>query len=415
MKYIPKIVKISFLFAVAAIMILSSCNKEPEQIQGTVVTPPSGISLGATITATTDNSFYLALITRAGLLSTINNTATSYTMFVPGNTAMKIFVNIASGGQIPIGAPDAVFLDFISSTLPVATANAIVSYNILPQVIRITDIPATFPNLQYPSIFNPAPAISDLLRLTTFPSTINGNWVNNIPLTTVDITASNGVIHNSAFLVTPPSRYLWNRISTDTDLTYLNAAIIRADSGTAAPGFLQGVLLNIGANLTIFAPTDSSFKAILDTSIRKALWSLLPQPATLIDSLTAAGTATFLASSPAVFSNPALYSVLTAQTVQGIVLYHILGSRAFTNNFPTTPAAFPTLLTSAIPTHPEVTLSATFTGPSVSGATIQGAYSATAANVIISANPLLPEPFGTSDQHYLNGVLHKIDQVLLPQ
>jgi uncharacterized surface protein with fasciclin (FAS1) repeats len=28
---------------------------------------------------------------------------------------------------------------------------------------------------------------------------------------------------------------------------------------------------------------------------------------------------------------------------------------------------------------------------------------------------LSPEPFGTSDQEYINGVLHKIDAVLLPQ
>ena len=70
----------------------------------------------------------------------------------------------------------------------------------------------------------------------------------------------------------------------------------------------------------------------------------------------------------------------------------------------------------AIPGHPGVTLSATFTlpFPFVTSATIQGAYNATAANVIINASPLTPEPFGTSDQHYLNGVLHKIDQVLIP-
>jgi hypothetical protein len=148
MKYISKIVKISFLLAVAAIMILSSCNKEPEQIQGPVTPVPTGISLGETITATADNSLYLALINRAGLLSTINNTATSYTMFVPDDNAMKLFVNAASGGAVPLDAPDAVFLGFISASLPVAIANAIVSYNIMPQVVRIADIPATFPNLQ---------------------------------------------------------------------------------------------------------------------------------------------------------------------------------------------------------------------------------------------------------------------------
>jgi uncharacterized surface protein with fasciclin (FAS1) repeats len=441
MKYISKIVKISFLLAVAAIMILSSCNKEPEQIQGPVTPVPTGISLGETITATADNSLYLALINRAGLLSTINNTATSYTMFVPDDNAMKLFVNAASGGAVPLDAPDAVFLGFISASLPVAIANAIVSYNIMPQVVRIADIPATFPNLQYPSIFNPAPSLSDLLRLTTFPSTINGNWINNIPLTAVDIPASNGVIHNSALLVIPPSRYLWDRINTDTGLIYLKAAILRADSGTgnptavpAIPGTLQSGLMNIGANLTVFAPTDAAFRTTLTGAIYLGLLPLVVQQLTAayiaagmtpaaaaaqaaIDAPPLAiGQATLLASTPDVFSNPLLYGTLTAQTVNGILAYHLFGKRAFTNNFPITPTLVPTLLNGAIPGHPGVTLSATFTlpFPFVTSATIKGAYNPTAANVIINASPFTPDPSGTSDQHYLNGVLHKIDQVLIP-
>jgi hypothetical protein len=126
---------------------------------------------------------------------------------------------------------------------------------------------------------------------------------------------------------------------------------------------------------------------------------------------TAAATATALASTPGVFSNPALYSSLTAQTVKGIVVYHILGSRAFTVNFPTTPTSVPTLLNSAVPAHPGVSITATFTGLSVSAATVKGAANPTASNLLI--NPT-PAPAGTSDQHYLNGVLHKIDQVLRP-
>jgi hypothetical protein len=116
-----------------------------------------------------------------------------------------------------------------------------------------------------------------------------------------------------------------------------------------------------------------------------------------------------------VFSNPALYGVLTAQIVKGIVVYHILGVRAFTNNFPTTQTFYPTLLNSAIPTHPGVGLVATFGTPFATSAKVKGVGNATAANIIINASPLLPDPVGTSDQHYLNGVIHKIDQVLLPQ
>jgi uncharacterized surface protein with fasciclin (FAS1) repeats len=432
MKYITKILKSSLLLLAAVMLILASCNKDVEQFTETPVTPPTGKALGETIAGIPTDSLYYRLIARAGLVSTINNKATSYTMFVPDNNAMKVFINAISLGQVPIPAPDAVFSGFISTKIPAATAAGIVSYNITSQTLLSAGIPATFPNLQYPTILNPAPSVSALLRLTTFPTTRNGAWLNNIPLTSVDMAAVNGVIHHTALVVTPPQKFLWDRISTDTALTYLKAAINRADSGTAAPGTLQSALLNIGANLTVFAPTDAAFKTTLTGAIYKGV---LPQ---VVQQLTAAymgggmsqadaaalaatnappiaiGQASALASTPDVFNNPLLFSVLTAQTVKGIVVYHILGNRAYTNNFPTTTTNYPTLLNGAVPTHPGVGLTAVFGAPFVSSATVKGLGNATAANLIINASPLLPDPIGTSDQNYLNGVIHKIDQVLLP-
>ncbi len=411
MKYISKIVKSSLLVALSAIVVLSSCNKDPQLIPDPVIPAPSGPALGETIAANPDDSLYYALIKRGGasLVAMINNKPTSFTMFVPDNNAMRIFITAASGGAVPPGSPDAVFVGFINTALPTATANAIVSYNIVPQVIRAADIPSSFPNFQFPSILNPAPAVSALLRLTTFPTTNNGAWINNIPLIDVDQEAANGIIHHTAFLVTPPSRFLWDRIDTDPGLTYLKAAIIRADSGTAAPGTLQGALLNIGANLTVFAPTDAAFQATLTGAIAQALIAMGVPPA------TALAQATALASSPTVFQNPALWSVLTAETVKGIVVYHILGTRAFTNNLPTAETFVPTLLNGGIPSHPGIGLTATFGVPFVTSATVKGVGNPTAANVVINASPLIPDPAGTSDQHFVNGVLHKIDQVLLPQ
>ena len=434
MKYIVKILKINWLPLLAAVLFFTSCNKDVEQFIETPVTPPSGKTLGETIAATPSDSLYYRLISRAGLVPTITNKSTTYTMFVPGNDAMKIFINAISGGQVPLQAPDAVFSGFISTVIPAPTAAAIVSYNITSQALLSANIPATFPNLQYPTILNPAPNISALLRLTTFPSTRNGAWLNNIPLVpALDVVTVNGIIHHTALVVMPPQKFLWDRISSDTTLTYLKAAIIRADSGTAAPGTLQGALLNIGANLTVFAPTDAAFKATLTGAIYQALLPQVIQQLTAAyigggmlpaDAATAAATnappiaisqATTIASTPAVFQNPALFSVLTAQTVKGIVVYHLFGYRAYTNNFPTTTTYYPTLLNGAVPTHPGVGVTAVFGTPFVTSATVKGVGNATAANVIINASPLLPDPVGTSDQNYLNGVLHKIDQVLLPK
>ena len=433
MKYINNKIKIHLLLVVSIMVILSSCNKAVEQFTELAVVAPTGKALGETIAATPTDNLYYKLIVKAGLEATINNKATTFTMFVPDNNAMKIFINAISGGQVPLAAPDVVFIGFIDTYIPAATAAGIVSYNICGQSLLSANIPATFPNFQYPTILNPAPSVSALLRLTTFPSTRNGAWLNTGPITAVDLLAANGVIHHTAFVTTPPQRFLWDRISTDTALTYLKAAINRADSGTTAPGTLQGALLNIGANLTVFAPTDAAFKALLTGAIYKALLPIV------IQQLTAAyiaggmppanaaamaitnappiaiGQAKALSAAPTVFSNPALFGALSAQTVKGIVVYHLFGNRAFTNNFPTTTTYYPTLLNGGIPTHPGIGLTATFGVPFVTAATVKGVGNSTASNIIINVSPLIPDPKGTSDQHYLNGVLHKIDQVLLPQ
>lgn len=374
------------LVLATAITVLSSCNKDVEQFPNPPVTAPTGQSLGQVLAAAPDDSLYYRMIVRAGVLPLISNNANTYTMFVAGNTAMRSFVNIASGGAIPVAAPDSVHSAFIRLTLPVASAAGIVSYNIIPQSVTSAAIPTTFPNLQYPSILNPAPQISALLRLTTFPSRrSNGAWLNNIPLSSVDQTAANGVIHRTAAVNAPPSIYLWNKIDTDPNLALLKAAVDRADMDPTAPGALRAALLNIGANLTVFAPDTTAFKNLLSALSGGAIPTTAPV---------------------ATFSN--FMGTLPITTVKGIVVYHVLGTRAFSVNIPTTATSSPTLLNTVVPTHPGVSVVATFTtipgfGTVAATATVKGVANATPSNIT------------NRDNHYLNGVLHVINQVLLPQ
>lgn len=411
MKYITKRIKTGLLLAVAAIAILSSCNKDVEQFAVPTSTPSVAPALGETIAAIPDDSLYYKIIVKGGLLTTINTKSNYFTMFVPNNQAVRNFLNLVSGGAT-VGFTDPQYSAFINSaSFPATSAAGVVSYNMIPQLITTASIPATFPNWFYPTNLNPTSGASfnPLVRLTTSPSTRNGNWVNNVPLVLINNTsAANGVIHTSAAVAAPPSATLWSRINTDADMTYLKAAVQRADSGVSitTSASLQWALDNFGPNLTVFAPTNAAFQATLTALITQALIAQGVPPA------TAAAQAAALASSPTVFSNPALYSAMTAQTVKGIVVYHLLGSRAFTNNFPTTATAYPTLLNSAVPTHPGVVLSCTFTSGVVTAATVKGVVNATAATIAL--NPL-PNPIGTSDQHFINGTLHKINQVLLPQ
>jgi len=396
MKYITKRIKIHFLLAISAMMfILSSCNKDVEQFATPVVTTPTTPALGETIATIADDSLYYRMIVRSGLLTTINTKSNIFTMFVPNNAAMRQFVAAASGGAIPVGTPDAIVSGFIAGTLPVATAAQIVSYNMMPQSITMASVPNTFPNFFYPTNLNPTSGASfnPLVRLLTFPSTRNGNWVNNIPLTAVNATAANGIIHTAAALPAPPSKVLYQRIAADADMTIFNAAVSRADSGVAptTSASLIWALSNFGPNLTVFVPTNLAMKQ----TISALTGGLIP---------VGAPDANFIAF---LGSNS-----INTQTVKGIVVYHILGTRAFTNNFPATATSYPTLLNSAVPAHPGVSITGTFTGGFVTAATIKGVANASASSILI--NPT-PEPNGTSDQFFVNGTIHKINQVLLPQ
>lgn len=414
MKIFNKI-KSASLLAVTTCIFLTACNKVPlppvplaQPVQGTTPTL-------ATLLDDPNFSILKEAVKKAGLLTTLSVPTLRFTIFAPDNAAFT-----ASTAPFPP-------LAYLAS-LDTPTVKSIVSYHVVPQVIGSGSIPATFPNFQYPSILNPAPQLSALLRLTLFPSKrSNGAWVNNIPITATDILAVNGVVHKVAAVILPPSRYLWdvnpstptspnNSIFAAPDLTYLKAAIIRADSGVAPGGRLVDALTNIGANLTVFAPTDLAFQQTLTGAIAQALIGQGVPPA------TALAQATFLASTPDVFANPLLFAALSAQTVKGIVVYHILSSqtspyappgiRVFSVNIPTTATTVKTLLNSApvAALHPGLSLRATFTGPFVTSATVKGAANATASNVVI--NPLNPI---ATDQHFLNGVIMRIDQVLLPQ
>jgi len=385
MKYITKRIKIGLLLAFSAMMVLSSCNKDPY----IPLLDPNPTQLPtptlATLLDDPNYSIFKAAVVKATtftptLLPSLQTPSLRFTMFIPDNAAMT-----ASG--LSAANITALTNDKVS---------AIVQYHIIPQVINSGSIPTFFPNFAYPTIYNPLPAASPLLRLTTSPSNRNGYWLNNVPIVQLDIPAVNGVAHRIALATAPPSRSLWDRINTDADLTIFKAAVQRADSGFAPTNTagLIWALTNLGPNLTVFAPSNQAMKNAVAILTGGGINNAQPD-ATYI---------TFLGGAS-----------VTTTSVKGIVVYHILGSgRAFLNNFPVVATAYPTLLNGGIPAHPGVTLKVTFTAGTITSATVKGvgAANVTASNIAI--NPT-PDPGGTSDQHFINGTLHKIDQMLFPQ
>ncbi len=411
------------LLLVMVVALFAACNKldldavpNPPAEQGTTPTLADLIN-------GSDYTLLKAAVEKAGLLPTLQQAGSRYTLFAPDDAA----VTASLTPILPPGVTPAMYI----GSLDAATAYGLVAYHIMPQEVDASSIATTFPNFEYPSILNPAPTVSTLLRLSTFPSKRAGAgaWVNNIPVTGTDIKAVNGVMHKVARIIMPPSVDLWAGIQNDASLTFFKAAIARADSGVAAGSRLQDAMNTgvnpsaLGANLTVFAPTDAAMKTFLTGAITQAL---VGQG---LDPLTAQGQATFLVTTygTLILTNPyALSPVLGAAIsptlAKGIVAYHIVASqsgsfappgiRVFSVNMPATATGVKTLLNSAggaYAAHPGISIQANFAPglPVVASATVKGVGNATASNIIIGPT--------SSDLHFVNGVLHKIDQALLPQ
>jgi uncharacterized surface protein with fasciclin (FAS1) repeats len=395
-----------WLVLTAGILLLASCNKDVEDPTPITVPARSGQTIMATINSNANFSILKAAIARAStssaspsLTALLSDSTGLYTVFAPTDQAFLAAFQL-------LGIPASVGINAFSA----GKLDTLLRYHIVGgQLISADSIANRSPNLQLPTLFLLAPPSASLppgLRMSIFPSkNVNTFWVNNIPMQGQGVAASNGVIYPLGFVALPPSSFLWDRINTDPNLTYFRAAVLRADSGSTASTSLVAALSNPAANLTAFIPTNDAVKQLLNMQITAALVAQgVPQA-------TAQAFAAQLTSTPDVFSNPLLFSALTARTVQGLVVYHLLGTRVFSVNMPTTPTYFKTILNSFVPTHPGVQIQATFGTTGVTAATVKGLANPTASNVLINPTP----GAGTSDQHYINGVLHEIDQVLLPQ
>ncbi len=424
MKYLTQIIRADlFLPIMFLIITTTSCNKEVEQFSENVITPATGLKLLAEeLQTNADDSLYYRMVATAGLTGLLSDSSKHYTMFVTNNLGVKMFFSLLSGGALSPNDNDAYFSNYISTSdsSTIVKYRMLILYNTIPQDVRSADISSAFPNFVYPTAVNPSPTtntlIGPVIRLATYPTSRNGGWLNNMPITGLDQLAFNGVIHHTATIVAPAQDSLWNRISTDPDLTYLKAAILRADVGVSADSTLQHYLSMFGPDFTIFAPVDNAFREALTLLITRGILA----QGFVTDTTIAQGLASGLASTPAVFSNPLLSGTLTPKNVKGLLAYHILMNRAFTNNFPTTETAYPTLLNSGVPQHPGLKLKCIFgvvpgvPFPIVISATLKDVLNNT-ANLIINTQPFTPNPFGTSDQNFINGTLNKIDKVLLPQ
>jgi hypothetical protein len=130
---------------ISSSFLFTSCNKDVQQLELPTKPIQYGSLLNDMIKSNPDYSLYYSLIIKGGQLSLISDSTRSYTMFVPNNQAMKRFINIQSGGLIPIASPEFLFSTFISTAITNEQAAALVQYNTMPQSIYTKDFSSGFP------------------------------------------------------------------------------------------------------------------------------------------------------------------------------------------------------------------------------------------------------------------------------
>jgi len=379
----------------------------------------STTSIGEMISTDTSYSFFAAAATKTGQLASLSQDSTVFTVFLPTNDAFRLS-----------GIPS---VDVVNS-LPAQTLGGIVGYAIIPgQQYLSTDFADAIPNKQLPTsiTIGTLPGTPLPLKLSTFPSVSStGFYDNNIPVTKADIKLKNGVIHEMAAIVAPPSMVLKDAIDNNPDLNYFKAAIARADIGQTGLNRFDSLLNYPVTNMTVLAPNDKAFQTLIFGLVFQNYLSNFPTP-TATDTANAVATA-----NGAVAAGPTFLATnnVSTSTVRGLIAYDFLATynpidtayepniRMFSNNFTANPGVFYTTLVNnlAPPSlQPGIMAQATFAGPFVTGLKFTGLgplapgvvpYSGSPANATVS-----PVTHLVIDNHAVNGVYFVIDKVLLPQ
>jgi uncharacterized surface protein with fasciclin (FAS1) repeats len=315
MKINHLISRLPVLLAFGALLTFTSCeDDEPTPVDNTITSK---------VVADANFSTLELAVVRASLAATLSGTG-PFTVFAPDNAAF------AAAG----------ITEAALNSLTPAQVSAILLYHTIPSKILAADVPAG-PNARVVT------AGGDSVFVTRNAA---GVFVNGIQVTQANIEASNGVIHKVGRVINPP---IGNIVATATaaGLDSLVKAVLRATNGPGGDPTLANTLST--ATLTVFAPTNAAFTALLGALSLTDI-NQIPMP-----------------------------------TLLAVLRYHVRAGRAFSSDLANGPLAM---------------LAGGNTTISLTGAaTIRGNANGTNASNITATNIMCR-----------NGVVHLIDRVLLP-
>ncbi|MBT9393771.1 fasciclin domain-containing protein [Hymenobacter sp. NST-14] len=237
------------LFAFSSLS-LSSCDDDDDEV---TVAPAQNIVQ----VAQNNPSFttLVAAVTKADLGATLSGPG-PFTVFAPTNDA---FAKLAA----PFN--NAANITAISDANQIATLRGILLYHVLTANVKAGDIASgsSAVTTARPATTVGGTAINDNMLYLT--SNATGVFINgNTRVVTADVAASNGTVHAIDNVLMPPSQTIAAVVvasatrATNPEFTLLLEALQRP---AAAP--ILTAAGTQGANVTVFAPTDAAFRALL--------------------------------------------------------------------------------------------------------------------------------------------------------
>lgn len=186
-----------------------------------------------------DFSILVEAVSKAGLVSTLDNPNARFTVFAPTNAAFTQLL-----ADLGLASLDDV---------PLETLTNILLFHVIDGVVESGDLSTGYTktlNTQGPNGTSP-----DLRIVIDGGVTLNGSSA----VTSADIGADNGVVHVIDKVMLPPT-VVDLALSNDA-FTSLVAALTANDNTTDFVGTLGG-----DGPFTVFAPTDAAFTALLDSN-----------------------------------------------------------------------------------------------------------------------------------------------------
>jgi uncharacterized surface protein with fasciclin (FAS1) repeats len=228
------ITKFFSLFLFASLVVSCSNNDEPTIETNTIV----DVAVNNNLTS------LVAAATRADLASILSSPG-SYTVFAPTNDAFQALLDSNPAWNT-------------INDIPVATLRAVLLFHVLETEVKSTDLSDTYVNTL--SVGPNEEQLSLQIEVTS-GVTFNGNAT---PIT-VDVQASNGIVHVINKVMLPPN--VVTLALNNDGFTSLVSALTDTRHST---DFVS--ILNADGPFTVFAPTNAAFQALLNSN---SAWNTL--------------------------------------------------------------------------------------------------------------------------------------------